>query len=85
MRTLIVATLSLTAGAAHADQQAPASAPAAGAPKVTEYTFRPEEVGGGTEGPGAEVVTGRTPTPLPSLIRTRQDFRRELLQDAERL
>ncbi len=85
MRTLIVSALLLTAGAAFAEQQPPASAPTAGTAKVTEYTFRPEEVGGGTEDPGAEVVTGHTPTPLPSLIRTRQDFRRELLQDAESL
>jgi hypothetical protein len=77
MRTLMLAlvlAMTVPAAAKHRETQP--------RPQRLE-DFDDEVVEAPTHGPGGEVVSGRKGVPSPSLIRVRQDFRREMLRSAD--
>jgi hypothetical protein len=82
MLRLMIAGFFLVPLAAQANQAEPTT-PTPKAP--VEYTFSPEEVNGGVQGPDAKPVTVRQRRPALSLIRVRRDFGERLLQSAETL
>ena len=81
MRYILLTCLSLSL-AAHAEQAAPTTAEAR-AP--IEYTYHPEEVQGGVQGPDAKPIIVKLRRPTVSLIQVRRSFYARLLQSAETL
>jgi len=64
----------------------PAATPPVKEKAPQEFVFPDEVVGGGSEGPGGEIVTGGQPKSRhPSLLRVRESFAEHVLQSVSEM